>query len=217
MTQIDFSYKYIQNALLLLIKKVGALSTYIIMFFIIFIFSVQTIFAEPSNNLQDKNHSSSFSKGASFYSFAIGYSEDYKKKIGPISHFKITINHYVQDNFALTYGLSMGYAKPKDTKNGFQGGPHLGFRKHFINYKRWSIYFDGSAGAVSHQYPLEEGSLRFNFELEAGCGFTYKINNNSELLGGFRHYHLSNARIAGDERNVGYDAPMLYLGIMRSF
>ena len=198
-------------------KSVRIVLKYRIICPLVLLLHVQTAFAEPATHLQQQNHAVSFPKGSTFYSLIVGTSDDYKKKIGQIIHAKFTISNYVYDDLALTYGVSLGHANPKDTKDGFQGGPHIGFRKHFINAKRWSIYIDGSAGAISHQQPLEEDSLRFNFELEAGFGIAYRINKKSVLLGGFRHYHLSNAHISGDEGNVGYDAPMLYLGFMRSF
>lgn len=210
-------YRWMKNTRSYLTKSSKLIVKYIIIYLLIFPLFARSASAETNTHLLEKNHAVSYSKGERFYSLMLGASEDYKKKIGPILHAKFTVNNYVYDNFAFTYGLSLGHANPKDTQDGFQGGPHLGFRKHFINAKQWSVYVDGSAGAISHQYPLEENSFRFNFELEAGFGIAYRIAEKSALLGGFRHYHLSNARIAGDKGNVGYDAPMFYMGFMKSF
>ena len=64
---------------------------------------------------------------------------------------------------------------------------------------------------------MEEDSLHFNFEVQGGFGATFSINKRTALLGGYRHYHLSNANIGGDDKNLGYDGPMFYCGFMSSF
>lgn len=158
---------------------------------------------------------SPFSKGSRFWTVTGGASRD--ESLGWIALTQAGVSHYVIDNFALHYGATLGYANAYRTKGGIQGGPELGIRWHFLPCKRWSLHLDGIAGAVVHQNPLTKQSLRFNFDLQPGLGAMYHIDRNTMLQSGFRWHHLSNARIRGKARNLGYDGPMAYLGLMKSF
>ena len=196
-------------------QALKAIGGQVLICFFLFVFYVPVAFAESREPLPQKDPGY-FSKGERFWSLMAGRSED-EMELGSIKLTQLTISDYVFDNFAVTYGIGLGYANARKTKNGFQGGPQLGLRMHFINCRRWSIYIDGSLGAVYHQYPMEEGTLHFNFDVQAGFGASYRINEKTALRGGYRHHHLSNAGIGGDEKNLGYDAPMFYFGVMRLF
>ncbi|MCP4651310.1 MAG: acyloxyacyl hydrolase [PVC group bacterium] len=192
------------------------MSKHRLIYFLIFLLYIPLAFAGPTESSPQKD-TIFVTKGSHFWSLTIGGCEDKEKDLAEITHAHFIISNYIRDDLALTYGIGLGYANPVETKKGFQGGPNIGLRMHFINSKLWSIYMDSSLGMVYHQYPIEEDSLYFNFEIQGGFGAAYRINEKAILLLGYRHYHLSNANIGGENRNPGYDGPKFYFGFMNSF
>lgn len=81
----------------------------------------------------------------------------------------------------------------------------------------WSAYLDGLVAPVLHEHALTPQSLRFNFDLEGGVGATRRVAAGLHLNGGLRWHHLSNARVRGKSRNLGYDVPLGYIGLLRNF
>jgi hypothetical protein len=156
-----------------------------------------------------------FARGARYWTVTGGTSHD--SSLGRIYLTQFSIDTYVADDFAIRMGATLGYADARQTDGGVQGGPELGFRWHLVNADRFSIYLDGSAATVIHENPMTPESLRFNFDLQAGLGATLQLDDATHLHGGVRWHHLSNARVRGKARNLGYDAPLFYLGIMRAF
>jgi len=196
-------------------KYADAMRRHVLVCLLITLFCASPVWAGFADFLP-QDDSGFFAKDTRFWSVIGGRSED-DGELGRIILSEFTISKYLLDNFALTYGLGVDYVRAKKTQNGYQGGPKLGLRMHFINYQRVSIYIDGSIGLIYHQHPLEEGTLHFNFDAQAGFGATVRITETYALRGGYRHHHLSNAGIGGDDKNLGYDAAMFYFGLMRSF
>ncbi len=156
-----------------------------------------------------------FARGARYFSATAGTSRD--SSIGRIYLTQMSIDHYIFDDFALRTGINFGYADADRTSGGVQGGPELGLRWHFWSGDRLTTYIDGSVATVAHQHPLTERSLQFNFDLQAGLGATFQLTEDAHLKGGVRWHHLSNARVRGKSRNLGYDAPKVYLGVLWRF
>ena len=61
---------------------------------------------------------------------------------------------------------------------------------------------------------LRDPGTHFNFTLQGGTGATYNVTDRLTAMLGVRWYHISNARIRGRDRNVGFDSPLFYLGLM---
>lgn len=137
--------------------------------------------------------------------------------IGRVHLSQLALGYYVADGLAAQVGVNLAYADPDEQPNGVQGGPEVGMRWHFLTRRDWSAYLDGSAAAVWHEHPLTANSLRFNFDLQGGVGATRSLTDDTSLMGGLRWHHLSNARVRGRSRNLGYDAPLLYGGLMHRF
>ncbi|MBI2884951.1 MAG: acyloxyacyl hydrolase [Candidatus Omnitrophica bacterium] len=156
-----------------------------------------------------------FAKGSRYWSATAGVAED--TSYGPIALAQVAVSHYIRDNLALEWGGMFGYADSKRTSGGVLGGAGLGLRWHVATRARWSWYLDALVGAVYQELPLSQDSLRFNFNLQPGGGATYRLSDTTLFQGGFRWYHLSNAGVRGKAHNLGYDGPMLYLGMLRSF
>ena len=156
-----------------------------------------------------------FAKGSRAWSVTAGASCD--PSIAWVYSTQIGVSYYVADSLALEYGAIAGYVNAKRTEGGVLGGPELGLRWHVAKSRRWSTYLEGRVGMVLQQSPITADTLRFNFNLQPGAGVTYRLNNEVMVQSGFRWHHLSNGRIRGKEHNFGYDGPMLYLGLRRSF
>ncbi len=156
-----------------------------------------------------------FAEGSRHWSLTFGTSRD--PDLGRIYLSQFSIDHYFEDGLAFRAGLTIGYADAERTSGGLQGGPEFGLRWHFLRVDRFSFYLDGSVATVIHQNPLTPNSLRFNFDLKAGLGATFQLDGDTHLKAGLGWHHLSNARVRGRSRNLGYDAPIVYLGLMRSF
>jgi len=156
-----------------------------------------------------------FEKGSRYWSTTAGAS--YDATLGPIYFTEVSISHGLGEYLAIEYGGIFGYADARRTTSGVLGGPEIGVSWHFPTGTRWSTYLEGLVGAVFHQYPLADHTLRFNFDLQPGGGAAYRLSDGTVVQGGFRWHHLSNAQIRGRAHNFGYDGPTLYLKMMRSF
>ncbi len=156
-----------------------------------------------------------FAHGSRYWSVTAGVS--HHESIAWVYLTELSVSYYLVDDLAIECGQVIGYVNANRTRPGALGGQELGLRWHVTKGKRWSTYLEALAGVVLQQSPLTDHSLRFNFDLRPGVGATYRFRDHLMLEGGFRWHHLSNARIHGKEHNFGYDAPMPYLGLKRSF
>ena len=156
-----------------------------------------------------------FEKGSRYWSVRAGTSR--KPSLAWFALTQINASYYLADDLAIECGGQFGYVESQRTSGGAFGGPELGMRWHFAKNTLWSMYLEALAGAVYQQHSITPASLRFNFDLQGGGGATYRISNNTLLGGGIRAHHLSNARVRGRNRNMGYDGTMLYIELMKSF
>lgn len=172
------------------------------------------------NGTPNSVHSSSerlhpFAKDARHWSLTEGFSRSQTK--GDVYLTQLHVSRYFRDNLAVLFGGTIGYADAERADGGVFGGPELGVRWHFAQAETWSTFLDGSIGAVFHEEALTPDSLRFNFDLQLGVGATYRLSKQTMVLGGLRSFHLSNARIQGKDNNLGFDAPLIYVGLMWAF
>lgn len=109
------------------------------------------------------------------------------------------------------------FNQPGDDQLGIN--PAIVFRWHFVNTGPWTVYTDLGIGILGSTGDVPGGGTSFNFTPRVGVGFTREISEDSgaRLQMGLRWHHISNGRIAGDERNPSRDAPMLYAGIQVPF
>lgn len=90
-------------------------------------------------------------------------------------------------------------------------------RWHYLRRENWSLYIDGGLGLIYSDERISESGTHFNFTSQAGIGGTYRLTDRLIPMGGLRWFHISNARIKSKERNVGFDSPQFYAGIMIPF
>ena len=156
-----------------------------------------------------------FAKGSRHVAVTAGVSDD--GTLGWIYLTELNASYYVAEDVAVDYGGIIGYINATRMPSGAFGGPQLGLRWHVAKNPRWSTYLDMLAGAVYQQHPITPETLRFNFDLQPGIGATYRVSDTAMLQGGFRWHHLSNSQVRGRRHNFGYDGPMLYVGVRRTF
>ncbi len=169
----------------------------------------------PAASAQAEAPPDPFAKGSRYWSVTAGTSR--KPSLAWFALTQIKVSYYLVDDLAIEYGGQSGYVESERTSGGAFGGPQLGMLWHFAKKNRWSMYIEALAGGVYQQHSITPASLRFNFDLQGGGGATYRLGNTTMVAGGMRAHHLSNARVRGRNRNMGYDASMLYLELMRSF
>lgn len=117
--------------------------------------------------------------------------------------------------FSLELGL-FGHFQEGDDAAGFN--PGFNFRYHFINRRRWSVFFDAGIGLIFSTDNVPDGGTGVNFTPRAGLGGTYQLNASGlRLLGGLRWHHISNARVEGEERNPDRDGILFYAGLTFPF
>lgn len=124
----------------------------------------------------------------------------------------IGLGHYIIDDFSLNLQAA-GYFVDHARDTG-GGGVDMLFRWHPFYGRAWSLYMDGSPGFIYTRKTLRDPGTHFNFTVQGGMGATYKLTGRLHSMAGIRWFHISNARIRGKNRNVGFDSPMFYLGLM---
>jgi lipid A 3-O-deacylase len=128
---------------------------------------------------------------------------------------QVGLGYYFFDDLALNVeGVGYFVDHANDTGG---GGVNLLPRWHFLARPQWSLYLDGGWGFIYTRDTLREPGTHFNFTVQGGLGATYRISDRIHPMLGFRWFHISNARIRGKDRNVGFDSPMFYLGVMSPF
>lgn len=153
-----------------------------------------------------------FTEDAHWWLVSGGVSFD--DRLGEIHMIQAGLGYGLASGLGVHAGVTLGYAHALRTKDHLLGGPQVGAIWRFAHTGRWSGYLDGLAGAVVHEEPMTEASLRFNFDLQAGLGAGYALSGGTLVRGGARWHHLSNARVRGKPRNLGYDGPLLYVGVV---
>jgi opacity protein-like surface antigen len=124
----------------------------------------------------------------------------------------VGLGYYLIDNLSLNLE-GVGYFVDH-ARNSGGGGVDLLPRWHYLAQDNWSLYLDGGWGFVYTSDTLRDPGTHFNFTLQGGAGATYNVTDRLTAMLGGRWYHISNARIRGRDRNVGFDSPLFYLGLM---
>lgn len=105
----------------------------------------------------------------------------------------------------------------QDDDNALGLSTSLLFRYHALSYENWSVFGELGIGVMGSTDHVPAGGTSFNFLPRAGFGYTHRVNDRAHLIVGAHWHHISNARILGDTRNPGRDAPLLYAGFVFPF
>jgi hypothetical protein len=119
--------------------------------------------------------------------------------------------HLVDD---LSFNLEAGGYFVDHARDTGGGGLDVLFRWHPLKVDDWSLYLDGGPGFIYTRRTLRQPGTHFNFTVQGGAGAAIDIAGPFLAMGGMRWFHISNARLRGKNRNVGFDSPMFYVGLM---
>jgi hypothetical protein len=96
--------------------------------------------------------------------------------------------------------------------------PAMEFRWHFYNSGDTSLFLNAGIGVLGATDNVPDMGSGFDFTPRAGVGVTHRITDDgTRLIAGVRWHHISNARMAGEDRNPSRDAPMVYLQLAVPF
>ena len=96
-------------------------------------------------------------------------------------------------------------------------GGNLGLRFHFLEYRRLTLFAEGSLGFYYANRKFPPGGTHLNYVTQGGLGATFRVYDNVHLYGAARYVHASNARIHGDDENPSVDAVGGYAGVLFTF
>jgi hypothetical protein len=127
----------------------------------------------------------------------------------------VGLAYYFIDDLSINFE-GVGYFIDHSNHTG-GAGVNLLPRWHYLARDEWSLYLDGGWGLIYTRDTLRNPGTHFNFTVQAGAGATYDLSDRLMALGGVRWFHISNGRIRGKNRNVGFDSPLFYMGVMLPF
>jgi hypothetical protein len=96
-------------------------------------------------------------------------------------------------------------------------GANLILRQHLIRRKNWSLFADVGPGFLEAGQRVPPAGTSFNLTFRTGLGITQKMTEHLNLIGGGRYYHLSNAEMAGRDRNPSLNGIEAYFGLLWNF
>ena len=125
-----------------------------------------------------------------------------------------------------TYGLRDGLtfvgATPmfyvaQRTTNATMVGLTGGLRQRIARRGRASCFVELEVGVSDAEIIVPPRGTRFNYIFQPGAGVTLALGARGHLVAGVRWFHLSNASLAGPNRNPDIEALGLHGGILLPF
>jgi lipid A 3-O-deacylase len=155
------------------------------------------------------------SEGSTWWSIGTGAATDLSDSTSFNLH--ASIGHFIAPDVEVLGELGAWYyAQPGDDAVGIN--PNFVLRWHFYNKDAWTLYADAGIGLLLASSDVPEGGTSFDFTPRAGLGLTRALDDRGTRLQlGVRWAHVSNARITGNDDNVGLDSVMLYVGVIFPF
>lgn len=126
-------------------------------------------------------------------------------------------NRFLVDDIEYILEAGLWSFHDQSSQQAFGISATLGFRWHFVNRDRWTIFADAGIGMLGTTDTVPPGGTGFNFMPRVGVGLTHRIDDSTRLITGLRWHHISNARTRGDDRNPSRDAPLFYVGLIVGF
>jgi hypothetical protein len=129
------------------------------------------------------------------------------------------VGYFVFDNLALGLEANGYHAQQSgfDVRNAWMYGVSGVLRHHLLRFERMTFFIDVSFGPAEATHRVPAGGTYFNFVTRTGIGTTYQMKENLHLIGGVRHFHLSNAKIEGSDRNPSINGVEGFVGLMWTF
>jgi hypothetical protein len=161
----------------------------------------------------DFTASNPYPKGLRLVTVYGGYAEQPTGEREQIYFTNVGLNYYFCDNWA--FGIeATGMFVNQNEHDAAAGGANILLRTHLINYERFSLYGDFTAGILEADHAIPPGGTDFNFTVRTGVGGVYELTDRVGLMFGVRYMHLSNARQQGPARNPSLNAIEGYFGVL---
>ena len=169
----------------------------------------------PARAADDKPDPAAFPKGLWTLELAGSYAEPIRFSEDHFPAGTVGANYYLLNNLSLGVHLTgYGVDQPGSRDDGYGIGIEAFGRWHFLTLDRLTLYVDGGGGRVYFDPQTPVGGTNWNYSGRGGLGFTYKLEENVDLMGGARYVHFSNGDQFGRENNPSYDGVQYYVGLM---
>lgn len=173
-------------------------------------------FEPPAPGAAPPSHPKFGHKDSQWWSVSAGFAHDFDD-VNDLNLPRVAWSVFLADDVEFSIELN-GWVFNQPGDNAVGINPSLVFRWHFIDSGPWTVYVDGGVGLLFASDKVPQGGTSFDFMPKIGIGFTRELTESGlRLQGGLRWHHISNARITGDFRNPGRDAPFVYAGVMFPF
>lgn len=81
-----------------------------------------------------------------------------------------------------------------------------------VQRKGWKLYFEYGAGVMYTIRPFPANGTRINFTPNYSIGNEWEFDDKFALQFGYRHVHISNAYLFGDDKNPAHDSNGFFVG-----
>jgi hypothetical protein len=126
----------------------------------------------------------------------------------------------------VAYGLGKGvvltarsplYYVSQRGVDGLLFGGTIGVRSRVYRRPRWSLFWELEIGISQADTFVPPRGTRFNYLVLGGGGTTIRLRPGVHLMSGVRWIHVSNAGVAGRDRNPDIEAVGLQMGVLFGF
>lgn len=144
------------------------------------------------------------------------------RRDGETYHVVLAASDFLADDFSLDFELGGLFLNQQNKLPGAHDGvganANVLFRWHFLSRDTWSLYADAGAGLLLATEEVPYGGTTFNLTPQAGTGVSLALGGGPErLMTGIRWFHISNARVRGQDNNPGRDSVYFYVGVSFPF
>lgn len=121
----------------------------------------------------------------------------------------------------MSVGVEFDIVFPRDDFNKTTGFAIRPFARFYpINNHQWRLYFESGGGFIytltEFPKPTDQDNrlgLQLNGITKYGIGSDISINENTSIMLGVRHVHISNGNAKGTERNPSHDSNGFFIGL----
>ena len=155
------------------------------------------------------------SEGSEWILFGTGVAHDFDDN----TDFNLNVGYsrFLVDDVEWLLELS-GWYHNQQGDDALSLNPAMEFRWHYYNRGDTSLFLNAGIGVLAATDDVPDMGTGFDFTPRFGAGLTHQIaDDGTRLIAGLRWHHISNARMAGEDRNPSRDAPMLYVQLAIPF
>lgn len=126
------------------------------------------------------------------------------------------VTYGVRDGIVLTAGGPLYYVSQRGV-DAFLLGATFGVRGRVLRRGRGAAFLEFQVGISQADTYTPPRGTRFNYLALGGAGVTFRIQRHTHLLAGLKWVHVSNASLAGRDRNPDIEAVGPRLGVLIGF